>query len=360
MSFSYIGSFLLLFFLLASCQESEKKQAAEKKYDLPEVQLLKPLRSISNLADSVFLSRMVHLTGNEKHLVFIDYQQSIVALTDKSLALQYVYYLKGKGPGELSYPDNPFIQQDTLYIEDSGNYRINAYSLLNGTFLYSFKIPLISQGRKAVRDTEGNWFFATTPLPSGKSIYKISPEGKVLQEYGDLYPSERFPQNRQFRYVQLNERGEVISLGVNSGFLDIYASEGKLLKRYDISGYEPVKRALDSTENDIRTKPNLQDGNTQALLFTDSYYYKGRLYASFTDRLGNIRKNVRHILVFKLLPEACILETILKFDTGTTDDDTDFDIRYIDPHSHSIYVQAGTAQLYEFSLPEFLKSGADE
>ncbi len=85
------------------------------------------------------------------------------------------------------------------------------------------------------------------------------------------------------------------------------------------------------------------------------------MYTSFTDRLGNIRKDVRHILVFKLLPEECVLEAILKFDTGTEDDDIHFDIRYIDPHSHSIYVQGCcTDQLYEFLLPEFLKNGADK
>lgn len=345
--------------LQVSCQTKDKETPREKK-QVVEVTTLEPVRTIEAIDDTVFFKEVdIYAKGN--YVVISDNSKSRLIVTDTTFNLRYITGTKGEGPGEMQYAQLPLIADSIIYVEDAGNRRMNIYDLRNGAYIRSFRSPRYGIRNPFALNREGKIYMSVHPYPDinrrENTIIQLDQEGNILKTFGKFYPypNEDEIAKRNYRYVQLNEKDQVISTGRSLGFIEIHDKQGELLQKYDISHYEPIKRALDSMLVDVKKDPKLK--NMINSLIIRAIYRKNRLYMTFTDRIGDKKsyriKNTRHVLVFYLTDKECRLEKIFRLASTPDDQLIHYEALQIDEEAKYLYVQGLlTYQIYVYKLPE--------
>jgi hypothetical protein len=348
--------FSFIFSLFISCQTENQQEREEENQDV-KVITLKPIRTVESIGDSIFFKRVdMSVKGND--IAIADNEKSRVIVVDSTFRLKYITGSFGQGPGDFNYATSPYILDSTLYVVDEGNVRINAYRLSTGKFIDSFRLPLPARSFPFGMDSEGNFYIASTPSMEEdrkeNMIVKLNAKGEILKTFGSFYPFEGEKLiNRNYRHVQINEKDQIISVAKSLGFIEIHDKQGKLIKKHDISQYEPIKRALDSMVVDIKSHPERKEMVNS--LITRAIYRNNRLYVTFTDRIGvgKIRMtDTRHILVFEVTESKCNLEKILRLETDSDDQTVHYLSLQIDEEGKYLYVQGITSYyIYVFKLP---------
>lgn len=342
---------IILFFTtlyLIACTTPKESLKVEQAIKLD---TLTPTRVISKIADSIFF-RKVKLFKYKESLVISDEANARILVTDSVFKLIYAIHQKGDGPKELKYPLNILVRNDTLFVEDA-NFKINLYDFKNGAYLNSLRIEAKSVfGSSWASDKAGNFYLSSEPDESGKSILQLNSKGKTLQWLGEKFPKEENNYSSHYKYIQVTEKQNIIALSRTWGYIDFYDTlTGKLLRRIDISGYEPIQRALDSMQKDIVRSPEIKQNVRN--LFMGAFYCDNKLYATFTDRVGVNRKLARHLLIFDIDENKydARLYQILKINSKTEDDDIHFEILFVDKASKTLYLQGNvTYNIYIFSM----------
>jgi len=321
-------------FIFSTCSVSSNETKEEKK-----VRILKPTKVLSQLGDSIFFKK-VKVCTYKSTIIFMDETNARIIVTDQKHNILYAIHKRGDAPHELRYPLNILVRNDTLFVEDS-NFKINAYHFKNGVYLCSFKTEAKSaMGNTWATDTFGYFYLSSEPDEYGKSILQLNTQGKPIKWFGEKYPDEVNNYNAHYKIIQITEKQDILALSRTWGYIDFYnTNEGKLIKRIALNQYEPVRRALDSMENDKRRNPEII--NHIRNLFTSVLYLKGKIYVTFTDRIGTNRKLTRHILVFSVDENKYEIRfsEVLKIETQTHDDDIDFELLNIDEENKLLYLQ---------------------
>lgn len=341
-----ITFFLFFLFIAISCNLQSKRESKTILLDT-----LKPAKVISKIADTLFFKK-VKIHTYKDLIIFCDEANARIIVTNRKYEPIYTIAKKGDAPDELRYPLNILVRNDTLFVEDA-SFKINAYHSKNGLYISSCKIEAKSVfGSVWARDSLGNFYLSSEPDEEGKSILKINSQGKTLKWFGEKFPIETNNLIAHYKHIQLTGNQKIIALSRTWGYLDFYdTSTGELLKRINISHYEPIQRAIDSMKRDISLSPATRQNVRN--LFMNSFYANGKLYVTFTDRIGTNRKHVRHILVFNVDESKfeVKLHKILKIKTNTEDDAIHFDALHVDSQNDVLYLQGNvTYNIYEFHL----------
>lgn len=182
------------------------------------------------------------------------------------------------------------------------------------------------------------------------SILKVNLSGEMVGKIGSLMPQKENDLNRQSRIVQTLDN-MLLLIGVNLPFIDIVDIDGELVKRHTLDQFEPIKRALDSLENDFQ-KPGYQRNPKEVKsIVIDAQFTNNRLYLTFTDRIGLDRSKTRHLLEFSVNQSSIGLTRIFRFQTDSPDDNLHPYSFHVDEHAGKIYTQGLiTKQIYEFDL----------
>jgi hypothetical protein len=339
--------FIAVFYLTA-CTNSKKTSKEEQVIKLD---TLKPTQVISKIADSIFF-RKIKLFKYKESLIISDEANTRILVTNINFKPIYTIHQKGDAPYELKYPLNILVRNDTLFVEDA-NFKINVYDFKNGTYLNSLKIEAKSVfGSSWISDKVGNFYLSSEPDELGKSILQLNSKGKTLRWLGEKFPKEENNYASHYKHIQITEKQNIIALSRTWAYIDFYdVSAEKLLKRIDISGYEPIQRALDSMQRDISISPEMRQNVRN--LFMGAFYCNRKLYATFTDRIGVSRKHTRHLLIFDIDENNydAKLSQIVKINSNTEDDDIHFEILFFDAASKTLYLQGNvTYNIYTFSM----------
>jgi len=328
-----------LLFISISCTEQEKSE-------IPVIEL-KPYKTITQL-DSLFFTNISIFSDSERNYI-VSQNPVFLAATDKEFNLLWTNLSEGQGPNELYFPEQGKVLMDHVYILDQGNQSIKKFDSKNGEFVSSTKISEnFMKFRFDISESENYYVTHYSPIDEF-SVIKLNNQGKILKKFGTVFP-ERAGPNRQMKYFQLDGHENIILIGASLPYIEILNQEGESIKRFDIEVYEPIKRALDSLENDIIKGVRINE-NSIPMMIKDVQYVNGRLYVSFTDRIGENRTNARNLLVFKLNENECELEMIYKFNTSTDDDNLHPAYFYIDQQAQKLYVQGLiTKHIYIFDL----------
>jgi hypothetical protein len=202
------------------------------------------------------------------------------------------------------------------------------------------------------KSNSGNFYFSVFDPMENYSLIKVNSQGKLLNHFGSFFPEVGLGSNRQMKYFQLDDKENIILIGASLPYIEILNKDGESLNIFSIDKYEPIKRAFDSLENDIKFNKKGIQPNSIPSFIVDAQYTEGKLYVSFTDRIGLDRSKARNLLVFKLNEKSCELERIYKFKTDTQDDGFHPVNFFIDSKNKKLLVQGLiTKQIYEFKIP---------
>ncbi|MCS4436577.1 hypothetical protein [Aquiflexum gelatinilyticum] len=339
-----VKSIIIMFFFILMFNSCKTKNNEIK------VKLLKPEREIESIKDLYYIAN-INLVSNEDQIFIVDRSQGVLIATDKNFDPQYLINNKGDGPGELQQPINVVYQNDTLFIEDIQNRRMNFFQSNSGRFLNSFKIPFATTGKRFSIDLEGNFLFSRLPDESGNAITKTNKKGEKLFDFGSKIPDPFSRKNNQSKLVQVNENNEYIVTSVTFGVLEIYNSKGKILSSIDLKEYEPIKRGFDSLKVDLAALEKEEDKRSIPQLILDSQVIGEMIFITFTDRIGLDRSGTRHLLELQLKNNEIYLRNIYRFVTGSEDDDYNFMSFHYDKYERKIYAQGLiTNKLYVFPM----------
>lgn len=335
--------FAIVGFFLLGCRNEESKDV--------ELIVLKPQRVISKI-DSLFFVR-VSLNSKNDDVFVLSQNPSLLVKTNSKFEPLWVHDKEGEGPSDLSYPEQSIIIEDKIYVLDHGNQSIKVFETSNGSFVQSFRIPERVSNHRFNISKEGNFYFSVLGLQDGNSVIEVNSAGNLIKHLGVNFPETGIGSNRQMKYFQLDNDDNIIFIGASLPYVEIINNKGGSIKRFSLEDFEPIKRALDSLENDIKTNKRGMATNSIPSFIVDAQYVNGKLYISFTDRIGLDRSKARNLLEFKINEEVCELTKMIKFQTDTQDDGFHPRNFYVDSENSKLLVQGLiTGQIYEFELPE--------
>lgn len=339
-------AFTILFFALIFINSACSSESISE----PELIRLKPIFILDQIGNELFFKN-VSFSTDQNHVYIISKDDASIIITNKDLELVKLIKSQGGGPGSLKSPTFSKVKGDSLYVLDRGNNRLNIFETSKGEFLSSFKMPELTYNKRFEVDNSGNSYFSIYP-ETGKSIVKIDVNGNVIERFGAEKGAEMPDNNRLIQHIVLNENEELIQIYLNQGIIDLRNQKGGLLNSFHIDSFEPIKRSLDSLEMDIKKSQNQGNSELVPVLIDNTQFSEGKLFLSFTDRIGLDRSKTRHLLIFSISNEKCVLEKILKFETGTIDDNLQPYDFYFDKYTQRIYVQGLiTKNIYVFELP---------
>ncbi|WP_144604404.1 6-bladed beta-propeller [Algoriphagus algorifonticola] len=338
------------FFILCSCGfEKEFIKNAE-----PELVVLSPQKVLDDFGDGVFFTR-VSINANSDRIYVVNQNPASLFLLDKEFNLLEIVEDRGDGPGSLMNPVQVQSTKHGIMVEDRGNNRLSIFHPLTGEYIDQIKIPEPVGIWRFFYDGSNIIYFPLRGYKSdSNSVLKINLAGEPLGKIGAKMPQFENDFNRQSRLIQPFENGNLILLGINLPYLDIVSNDGNLIKRHRLDLFEPIKRALDSLENDFK-KPGYKRGEKEIKhILIDAQYTGKHLYVSFTDRIGLDRSNTRHLLEFSFVEDDLVLHRMFRFDTGSPDDDFHPFTFFIDKEADKIYTQGLITQnIYVFDFPSY-------
>lgn len=191
--------FLLpIFFSFLSCQQPV--QNYPEAFTLSDSLILEPLKTIKN----ELLAKPRNISLADNYLILQDNMDGkcFAIFNTQTGELIQRFGSRGHGPNEIMYPINQEISDNYFYFFDSGNRKLNVYSLdslKKGSTRYHLKsIPL------EFNTTESATFRQTVLLPNGQIIANCShPEGKLVltdtngRELQAFYPD--YPQDPEHK-----------------------------------------------------------------------------------------------------------------------------------------------------------------
>ncbi|MGY6557813.1 MAG: hypothetical protein ACXIT9_00860 [Nitritalea sp.] len=335
--------FLVLCLFLVSCKVESQKEVLTFE--------LEPDRVVSEL-DSLFFVKVSFNKFNSDNFI-LSQNPAFLSKTSSDFEPIWTYNKEGVGPGELRYPEQSVIRDGILYVLDHGNQSLKSFDIKGGSFLSSFRIPKPVMRQRFAISNNGNFYFSVLEIGENNSVVEVDSSGELIRYIGVNFPETGVGSNRQMKLFQLDENDNIILIGASLPYIEILDNSGKSLNSFSLTGFEPIRRALDSLENDIITKKRGHEPSSIPIYIEDAQYVNGRLYVSFTDRIGLDRTKARNLLEFKLDENSCDLERIFKFKTGTDDDRFHPLNFYVDDNNKKLMVQGlVTKNIYEFKLPD--------
>ncbi|HCB46683.1 MAG TPA: hypothetical protein DEP37_09675 [Algoriphagus sp.] len=344
--FSFIQNWLFysLLFLLFSCNDVSIKE-------LPTT-ILEPNLVFDEFEGPIFFTN-VQFESDKNHIYLINARPSMFIVLNKKFEIQSLVERRGNGPDDLDYPIQLQKSKYGVLIEDRGNYKISIVSPKDGSHIDEIPIPE-SVGHTRFFFQDDTFYFPMVGYKSDtSSVLKFNLLGEPIGKTGLLMPEGENAINRQARLIQPLQ-DKLVLIGVNLPYIDILSTGDKheLVKRHRWDQFEPLKRALDSLENDFN-KPGYEVNEREIKsIVIDAQIVKDRLYVTFTDRIGLDRSKARHLLEFKIDNSSLEYVRAIRFQTGTPDDNLHPTAFHIDESAKKIYTQGLiTKQIYVFDLP---------
>ncbi|MDF2159074.1 6-bladed beta-propeller [Algoriphagus sp. CAU 1675] len=337
---------VVLLFMLGCRMDSEILVPLE-----PELVVLKPEKVLDDFGDGVFFTR-VAITADTERVYVANQNPATLFFLDKDFNLLRVIEDRGDGPGSILNPVQVESTEHGLMVEDRGNNRISIYHPITGEFLEQINLPEPVSIWRFFYDGNSILYFPLRGYKSdSNSVLKVNLKGEPLGKVGVWMPQNDNDFNRQSRLIQPFEDGKIMLLGINLPYLDIISEKGELLRRHRLDQFEPIKRALDSLENDFK-KPGYERGEKEIKhILVDAQYTDEHLYLTFTDRVGLDRAKARHLLEFKFFEDSLIFQRMFRFETGSPDDNLHPFTFFVDRGANKIYTQGLITQnIYVFDF----------
>tara|TARA_R110002020_G_scaffold198198_2_gene399384 strand:- start:1111 stop:2148 length:1038 start_codon:yes stop_codon:yes gene_type:complete len=318
----------------------------------PKTHVLTPERVFEDFGEGVFFTRTT-INSDEERIYVANINPAALFILDKDFNLLKLVEERGDGPGALLSPIQIVPTEHGLMVEDRGNYRISIFHPVTGEYLEEINIPdAVSTWRFFYEN--GEFYFPLKGYQSDSlSVLKVNSQGEPIGKFGALMPQVKGDFNRQARLIQPFGDDKIMLIGINLPYLDILTKAGNHLVTHRLDQFEPLKRALDSLENDFK-KPGYERGIKEIKhILIDAQYTGEKLYLTFTDRIGLDRSKVRHMLEISVSESGVNLDRMFRFETSSPDDNLHPFTFHVDQKAGKIYTQGLITQnIYVFNLPD--------
>jgi len=225
---------LIAIFFIYSCDNTEK-----------EIKILDVVsdKSISMLSDSSFFSVLQSLVWCNDRLLSSETNRSQVFVMDKDLKLISIIGRLGRGPQEMSDIDYFCVYKDTIIIKDPGNDRMQFFNF-KGNHLGRVQGIDNSPARYLSKFVYENGMFVTT-AKNDSAIIIYNPKTGKTTKFGKRYHFNSEIQNRIRNDRHIFKKGNtIISISDNQPFIESYDFQGNLLKTYDYSNINIIRKEL--------------------------------------------------------------------------------------------------------------------
>ncbi len=152
------GEFLLIVLSLLARGEASAPQASRPVFFAREIS------SAGEAAPPIYFARPVAMAFDRAHIFVLDAQDCEIKVFLKSGAFVSSFGRKGQGPGEFHSPSDLDILDETVYVADGGNRRVQAVTK-TGRYLGGFNTGFFPW-RILALDSE---HIVVVPLPSGRA-----------------------------------------------------------------------------------------------------------------------------------------------------------------------------------------------
>lgn len=264
--------------------------ACKKNYQDVDIVRISPDLTIDMLSDSTFFKNVQTLVEYEGDIYMsLDNRMQIIRM-DKDLNIKNIIGRQGRGPSEFIYINKFFVENDTIWVGDSGKQALMKFST-DGDFGGS--IPR-SKGRYALQTrfyVENNkFYFSKIDIADKTSLACLDlnkKEGEDYKKFGELteFSSDIKTDGQNRRHV-FEYNGELISVPRSIPVIEKYDKNTLELKqKFDLSQIKDI---------DVINKKALE-GNTQSnpaaffILAFDMYVHENLLYIAFA---GSVEKTI--------------------------------------------------------------------
>ncbi|MEB2776852.1 6-bladed beta-propeller [Algoriphagus sp. D3-2-R+10] len=243
---------------------------------------LSPTIQYESLNDSTYLFDIRNIVAYKDNFLLVNTSGNTIYLVSESYALKEKIGEMGDGPGQYYDPQRIVFENDTLWVGDSGNQRINAYNL-DGNYLLSFKTPEPFSLANGEFTKNGTYFYFHT-LDGANSIikynYKTDAKSYFGNYTGDTNDRNSIFMNDALTNLHLTKKGDILTVNCQNSNINIYTSDGSLLHNYTypnlLSNFKENIAILEQTS---------RERSDSYVMIQNSYLDNDYLYLLLTSRI---------------------------------------------------------------------------
>ena len=284
-----ISPFIVLLLIAFSCVSKNRETSKWIK--------LSPAIQYESLNDSTYLFDIRNIVAFKDNFLLVNTSGNTVYLVSKSYTLKEEIGEMGDGPGQHYDPQRIVFINDTLWVGDSGNQRINAYDL-NGDYLLSFKTPEPFSLANGEFTKDGDYFYFPT-LDGVNSIIKYNYETDTKSYFGtftgDANDRSSIFMNDALTNIHLTKKGDILTVNCQNSNVNIYKSDGSLLHNYTypnlLSNFKENIAILEQTS---------KEKSDSYVMIQNSYLDNNYLYLLLTSRIVKDTQNFSPNKIIKI------------------------------------------------------------
>lgn len=251
---------------------------SQNKISDTKADILYPYKEVSQVSDTVFFT-LIGKIAIDDEIAIIDVRNKRLIVCNNDLSLKKVISRSGRGPGELVYPDNCYIQNNSYYVSDGNEIKIfDTY----GQYLKSVKIPAQYPVGKFVV-LENGTIYRDVNLGKENSICAVNEQGETLFSFGSEFELEGSRTQKmlgQARHLFNHQDKQILSVGVHYPSFEIYSLEGELLNSQIIDDPN-ISKDYENGLSKLKSDPL-----AMAQLFNDVCLFNNSLYL-----LNSVKEN---------------------------------------------------------------------
>lgn len=241
------------------------------------IKYYKPIKHIQGFldpatGDSIFSNHLGSIAqDSHKNFYICDAANHCILKLDSTLNLTKIIGRAGQGPGEFLYPQDIIIQNGLIYVNDSGNNRIEILDM-EGSYQKSFHpFSPLSQTNFAV-NSKGLIYTNTPGKDSLVTVY--NQDGKELYSFGKKY---NFPglleYNNNKALLAIDSDDNTYAAFIAIPKVKKYDKMGKLIWEKDTSEFPEVKAMLNRIK--VAKKKRRNNPHLVYLLISDLHIGAG-------------------------------------------------------------------------------------
>lgn len=261
--------------------------------------VLSPIKKISEINDTTFLSLVLNITEEKGFIYFSDSKNNRIVCVDSNYKLVHHFGSPGKGPSNFIYPGGVMVNNSKLYAIDEDNNKINIYDLL-GKHISNISGIVPSLGRFIVNDSV--YFGSSDDIKA--PIFEAHLNGELVKRFGNNNRVlNNVNENMPRKFFLETWKNQIIAICDSDPVIERYSFNGELIDSFNYSNLKYFNSFIPYVKG--KQEKEIKSGLKGITSFClRSYMKEGRLYLLLGgfDKSKN-KEKANHILVLDVVKE---------------------------------------------------------
>lgn len=275
-----------------------------------ELETLKPVDSISQLTDTIFITDdLEDIFFTQQKYIVADSRHRGVILMNESFQIESEI-LFGDGPGEVSYTYQIYASKERIYISDYGKNVIHRYNI-TGEYIDDLKPPKIDfMSFIKPFGVSANESFYLQSLDGEFPIIKFNANGELSNQFGKWlsYDSEAHKRIINTRHLHVNDNDELINIYTSAPLIELWSDEEDLMSTLDLADILDFR--VEYYNRLIEENPDLKE-RLAFTYFEDTYPVGNKIYILY---IGDIETKISNDILVINTNSGLSIEKIIHLD----------------------------------------------